>query len=62
MKEKGSMLNLLIERCFKLGQDTPNLSEDEISKRLATIIVSEKILDDDAFEIARTAYEKGIPV
>jgi hypothetical protein len=49
----------LIERCFNLGQEKPNLSEDQISKHLAKIIVSEKILDDDAFEIGRQAYDKG---
>lgn len=49
----------LSESCFKLGQEKPDLSEDEISKQLAKIIVSEKILDDDAFELGRQAYDKG---
>jgi hypothetical protein len=49
----------LIESCFKLGQEKPDLSEDQISKHLAKIIVSQKILDDDAFEIGRQAYDEG---
>ena len=54
-----SSLDTLTERCFKLGQEKPDLSESEISKHLAKIIVNEKIHDDDAFEIGRDAYDKG---
>jgi len=54
-----SSLDSLIERSFKLGQENPDLEEDQITRHLAKIIVGEKIHDDDAFEIGRRAYDKG---
>lgn len=48
------------ERCFKLGQEMPNEVEYyTLMKILAKIIVEEKVLDCDAFEMASKAYAEG---
>jgi hypothetical protein len=48
------------ERCFKLGQEMPNeVPHDTLMKILAKIIVQEKVLDCDAFEMASKAYAEG---
>ena len=57
-----SSTSKLAEMCLKLGQEKPDLSEDEISRHLAKIIVGQKILDDDAFELGREAYNRGVEV
>jgi hypothetical protein len=55
-----SSITELKERCRSLGErQERGLSEKELSKKLAKIIVSLKILDDDAFEIAAEAYKEG---
>ena len=48
------------KRCYKLGQEMPDKVEHEVlMKILAKVIVQEKVLDCDAFEMASKAYAEG---
>ena len=50
----------LRKRCWNLGQEMPDKVEHEIlMKILAKAIVYEKVLDDDAFEMASKAFAEG---
>lgn len=60
MYSKDNPTDRMRERCYRLGKEMPNkIPHDEVLKLLAKIIVQEKVLDDDAFEIASKAYAKG---
>lgn len=47
------------EECRELGRREPSLSDEELGKRFAKLIVGNKIHDDDAFEVAAEAYKEG---
>jgi hypothetical protein len=48
------------ERCWRLGQEMLNEVEHTVLMNLlAKIIVQEKVLDCDAFEMASKAYSEG---
>lgn len=50
----------LINRCHELGGLMPRKVENtELAKILAKIIVEEKVMDEDAFEIASKAFAEG---
>jgi len=54
------MFDEFIRKCKELGKSTTDTpSNEELTKRLAKIIVTEKIHDDDAFDLARKAYDEG---
>lgn len=54
------MFDNFITRCKDLGRtSTKELTGDDLSQALAKIIVNEKVLDDDAFEIAAKYYHEG---
>jgi hypothetical protein len=54
------MFDSFINRCKEFGENSPEeLSGESLSIELAKIIVNEKILDDDAFELAKEAYDQG---
>lgn len=53
-------LERMRERMYELGQDAPDkMSYKQIMKICATVIVQEKVLDDDAFEQASKAFAEG---
>jgi hypothetical protein len=55
-----TMFDEFVRKCKELGKSTTDEpSDEELSRRLAKIIVSERINDEDAFEIARQAYDEG---
>jgi hypothetical protein len=54
------MFDNFISRCKELGKEpAPELTGDALSTALAKIIVNEKVLDDDAFELAAKCYHEG---
>jgi len=54
------MFDKFVERCKELGRDTTtDLTGDELSKKLAKVIVTESIMDDDAFELGEKYYREG---
>ena len=54
------MFDSFINRCKEFGKNSAEeLSEESLSIELAKIIVNEKIHDDDAFELAKEAYDEG---
>lgn len=54
------MFDSFINRCKEFGENSSEeLSEESLSIELAKIIVNEKIHDDDAFELAKEAYDEG---
>jgi hypothetical protein len=53
-------LERLINRSRELGKITPNkVKHETILELLAKIIVEEKVLDEDAFEVASKAFAEG---
>ena len=52
-------ISILVDQCKSLGKTKPNLEGEDLSKHLAKLIVTGKILDDDAFEVGIRAYNKG---
>jgi len=54
------MFDEFIRKCRELGRaTTTDLTDEELVGKLAKIIVSEKIHDADAFELATQAYNEG---
>ena len=48
------------ERCYKMGQETTDFIEHEaLIKKLAKVIVQEKVMDEEAFEMAQQAFSEG---
>lgn len=48
------------ERVHELGQEAPDkMSHEQIMKICVTVIVQEKVLDDDAFQQASKAFAEG---
>ena len=46
--------------CYQMGYETTIFIEhDELMKKLAKIIVHEKVMDDEAFEMAQKAFAEG---
>jgi predicted alpha/beta hydrolase len=53
-------LERMRERVYELAQDAPDkMSYEQIMKICATVIVQEKVLDDDAFQQASKAFAEG---
>ena len=53
-------LKRMQDKCYQLGVEMEKEVDDEtLQKLFAKVIVQEKILDDDAFEIANTFFERG---
>jgi hypothetical protein len=48
------------EACYQMGYETVDFIEhDELMQKLAKVIVREKVMDEEAFEMAKQAFAEG---
>lgn len=58
--KKDNPVSRMQERCYAMGYATKDFIEhEELMQKLVKVIVQEKVMDEEAFELAKQAFAEG---